>query len=73
MGEAIAARLSDKAHPYDDIHLTYDGAGDLISHPYSPTALGQYGLGLFGGTAATSATACTESWHEVSEFLSANL
>jgi hypothetical protein len=79
MSNLVMQRLADKKHLYPDKHLAYDNAGHLISYPFLPTTglSGRHPLTgasvTYGGTAAGTAFARSDSWHQVLTFLKESL
>jgi dienelactone hydrolase len=70
-------RLQGHRHPYPFAHLAYEGAGHLITFPYTPTSATSYvhpvnGLTYsLGGHPAMTAAANADSWPKVLAFLRA--
>jgi dienelactone hydrolase len=68
-------RLQGHRHPYPFAHLAYEGAGHLVTFPYTPTSMTSYvhpanGLTYsFGGHPAMTAAANADSWAKVLAFL----
>lgn len=76
MGDAVVARLGEHDHPFEVVHLSYEGVGHLMVRPYQPTTeLAQppgFALPL-GGNARDAAHASEDRWGKTLTFLRRNL
>lgn len=80
MGEQLVARLDDHDYEHEYAHHSYDGAGHLVSAPYTPVRgrragdpiFGRMGL-AFGGTPGGYADADVDAWGQKLAFLDRTL
>ncbi len=75
LSEIAMRRLRERGHDFKDEHISYEGAGHLISRPYLPcttTRVFHPVLGIdlaCGGSAAAYAHANADSWKRALDFL----
>lgn len=76
----IMERLTEKNHPYPNVHLHYKDAGHFLCFPFTfpsmpPEVLlsnGPFTL-TFGGSANANAQAAKDSWPKILAFLDESL
>ncbi len=74
MARVIGKGLATKGRKFEDVVLTYPGAGHQIVSPYSSTSINYLTVGggfveLLGGTPKANAIASEESFPKINEFL----
>ncbi len=73
LSDMVIARLAQHQFAYPYRHLTYPGAGHLITIPYQPTTINTGGMTAFtmafGGNAVSRAAAVQDAWTQVLAFL----
>ncbi|MGA1990287.1 MAG: acyl-CoA thioesterase/bile acid-CoA:amino acid N-acyltransferase family protein [Bryobacteraceae bacterium] len=70
MATRLMERLRRHGHPFEDRHLSYDGAGHWIPCEYLPTAGERQNMKLMiGGTSEGTALAQVDSWPKILRFL----
>jgi len=78
MADMIMDRLKAHDHPFDDVHLHYEGAGHQIVTPYSPTTVNWLTIpgGMIenlGSSPEANAQASADSWAKINAFLTQRL
>jgi len=79
LADIAMKRLAEHNHPHPSRHLTYPGAGHLISPPGLPATFtaSQHALAgrllAFGGNPKDTAAACMDAWRNVLVFLKESL
>jgi len=73
MAEAIMTSLRKHRHPFTYRHLSYEKAGHSFGLPSVPRKENSNDVFKMGGTPAGNATAATESWRALLDFLEKEL